>query len=268
MILGIVSNCWKVQLDNGTDIDGLVEEAQRRGYKHVELRQGCLGEYESKEENVPNAAALAQLREKFPAMGFNIAIALPFMRGGLTPDNEMFAAGLEAAAALNPERPHLRIVDPFTEEVPPFESVSASLAELGWACVARKGLLSVENARQPWNALREVFALARERMREAATQLKFCYDPCNLLNAPDKPNPQEVTQQMLSANLAMFHFKQSKDGQMLLTVTDGDVDWNAQIAALQRKGYRGPALFEIPPHKDVWKNLQESRDYINGMVNG
>jgi sugar phosphate isomerase/epimerase len=262
MILGIVSNCWKVQLDNGTDIDALIEEAHTRGYRHVELRQTCLGKYENKDGNVPDAQALAQLREKFPEMGFNIAVALPFMRGELNPESPLFAAGLEAAVALNSEKPHLRLVDPFTDEVPKFESVCASLAELGWACVARKGTLSVENARQAWRALREVVALARERMREAATQLKFCYDPCNLLNAPDKPDPQLVTQQMLSANLGIFHFKQSKRGRMLLTVADGDVDWNAQIATLKRKGYSGPALFEIPPHKDIWRNLQKSRAYV------
>ncbi len=266
MILGIVSNCWKVQLDNGTDVDHLIEEAQKRGYKHVELRQMCLGKYESGEGNVPNAAALAQLREKFPDMGFNVAIALPFMGGGLTPENEAFAAGLKAAVALNPEKPNMRLVDLTTTEVDNLEQVAASVAELGWACVARKGTLSLENARQPWSALREVFALARTRMRDAATSLRFCYDPCNLLNAPDKPDPQEVTQQMFAANIGVFHFKQSKRGRMLLTVADGDVDWHAQIAALQRKGYHGPALFEIPPHKDIWRNLQKSRAYVEGVM--
>ena len=46
-VLGIVSNCWKIQLDRGQTLDVLIEQAVRQGLRAVELRQGCLGEYES-----------------------------------------------------------------------------------------------------------------------------------------------------------------------------------------------------------------------------
>ena len=47
MIDGIVSNCFRTQLDSGTALEDLLGEASRRGYRAIELRQGCLGEFET-----------------------------------------------------------------------------------------------------------------------------------------------------------------------------------------------------------------------------
>ena len=45
MIFGAITNSWRQQLD-GQDLAVLVQEAQTRGARHIELRQTCLGQYE------------------------------------------------------------------------------------------------------------------------------------------------------------------------------------------------------------------------------
>ena len=50
MLFGAISNSWRLQLD-GTDLSDLINLAKQRGSKHVELRQTCLGDYESGEGN-------------------------------------------------------------------------------------------------------------------------------------------------------------------------------------------------------------------------
>jgi hypothetical protein len=48
MIFGAITNSWRQQLAD-SDLAELVREAQHRGSRHIELRQTCLGEYESGE---------------------------------------------------------------------------------------------------------------------------------------------------------------------------------------------------------------------------
>jgi len=45
MIFGAITNSWRQQLE-GQDLAVLVQEAQTRGARHIELRQTCLGQYE------------------------------------------------------------------------------------------------------------------------------------------------------------------------------------------------------------------------------
>ena len=47
--LGIVSNCWKMQLDSGATLASLVERGLAIGLRHFELRQGALGECEAED---------------------------------------------------------------------------------------------------------------------------------------------------------------------------------------------------------------------------
>ena len=110
--LGLVSNCWKLQLDAGAELDALIAEAEWRGLSVIELRQTSLGVYEEGPNFIPNAARLADLSKQFPCVQFNIALSLPCLSGNLSPDDPMFVAGRNAAAALAGQRePHLRLVD-------------------------------------------------------------------------------------------------------------------------------------------------------------
>lgn len=267
---GIVSNCWRAQLVEGVALDALLAEADTRGYRHIELRQGCLGDYETPRDGAawPDAERLRQLPARFPELRFNLALALPFLGGEVRPETPLFAAGLRAAVAVRGVgRAHLRLVDPETAPEALTEPSEARLAErlaaLARACIDGGATLSVENARQPWIVLRRILASARERLGDDADALRLCYDPCNLLAASDRPNPEAESLLLRADEIALFHLKQSQDGALLPEVGPGEIDWPAQRAALQKIGYTGPCLFEIPPGPEIWERLERSRRAVS-----
>ena len=81
MIFGAITNSWRQQLD-GQDLALLVQEAQTRGARHIELRQTCLGQYEHGEGEHwrPVLSRLASLVQAFPALTFD-----PGSRGYVEP---------------------------------------------------------------------------------------------------------------------------------------------------------------------------------------
>jgi sugar phosphate isomerase/epimerase len=161
---------------------------------------------------------------------------------------------------------HLRLVDPETSPdcLTPARCVEVAerLAALATACAEQSALLSVENSRQPWAALREILTRARERLGPRSAALGLCYDPCNLLSAADRPDPQTETGRLSADGIALFHFKQTRSGEPYPEVGPGDIDWPAQLAALRSIGYEGSRLFEIPAGPDIWERLERSREYL------
>ena len=270
MLLGIVSNCWKVQLADGVELDALLEAAQDEGYRCIELRQGALGKYERGAQLRPDVTELARLSQGFPKLRFNIALALPCLGGALRPDEEMFQLGIAAAQALAGDGAcHLRLVDLATSpdqfrQIAEADS-AARLAELAAALADAGGMLSVENAKQDWRRFITVFRTARELLDNRASALKLCFDACNLLQAADHPDPTVAARELTPQMTAMIHFKQSQGGVTLPTVCDGDIDWNAQLAHWNALGYDGPALFEIAAHANVGLNLAASRKYVEAV---
>ena len=269
MIPGIVSNCWRAQLEQGTDLSALVDQSRTFGYRAIELRQTCLGRFES-HDHLPDAEALRALPQQFPSMQFDLAVAVPFMDPDYTGDDRLFEAGFCGARALAGEGvPHLRLVDLIT----PAEKLDGAQAEelaAGFVRLARRvisagGRLSIEHAAQPWGLFRDAFRDARGLLDDDAEQLLICYDPVNLLAAFDKPDPVAATQSLLADELSMVHFKQRRAEGPLTRVESGQIDWASQVAALQAMDYHGPALFEIEPHAQIWQHLSDSRAYLESL---
>lgn len=270
MILGLVSNCWHVQLAQGVPLEALLAKAVDFGCRAVELRQGALGEYETGTEPLPDAERLAVLPERFPGLQFNVAVQMPFLGLDVTLEHPVFGAGWSAAQAVaGDSEPHLRLVDLTTTGHRlagiTWESAGRSLANLARAVLEEGGHLSVEHARQPWTLFQEALHYARRQLGDDADRLRLCYDPCNLLLAGETIDPADVTAALRIDEMAMVHVKQSRDGTVLPIVCDGDVDWAAQITALQEKEYDGPVLFEVASHADVWTHLEDSAAYLERL---
>lgn len=265
--LGLVSNCWQTQLARGESLDALIAEAARRGYRAVELRQGCLGTYESGNQRLPHAVELGELTQRFPQLRLTIAIDLPFLDGRDYSDDPLFAAGRQAAQALGSNSsPHLRLVDLTTTTI---EQTPESVNEVGstLATLARKmsevdGVLSFENARQPWASFWTVFQSARRQLGADGSRLKLCYDPVNLLLSGEAIDPVAIAASISPDEISMVHFKQRCNGRIAPAVCDGDIDWRAQLAALRKTGYCGPHLFEVASHKNLWEYLAGSHNYL------
>jgi sugar phosphate isomerase/epimerase len=272
MELGIVSNCWRTQLEGGASLDELIEEAARRRFVHIELRQGCLGGYEHDRDGqkFPDPGALLALRGHFPALRFNLALAVPVLGGTVTPTLPLFETGLRAAVFLGGAgSAQLRLVDPETPAQALTEARQVEVAErlvaLAEAAAEVGAVLSVENARQPWAALRAILNRGRARLGARAGALGLCYDPCNLLSAADRPDPRAETGRLRAEEIALFHYKQTRGDVAAPDVGPGDIDWPAQRDALRRMGYAGPRLFEIPAGPDIWERLERSREYLEEL---
>ncbi len=259
--LGLVSNCWKVQLDSGAALDSLIAEAVRQRLTVIELRQGSLGEYEAGPTCVPQAERLAELARRFSDVRFNVALSLPCLGGKLSREDSLFLAGRSAAMALaNRQPPHLRLVDLQTRpeqcQESSIESAARGLVELTEAMLQAKGMLSIEHARQPWAWFDSVMRESRRRLGVRSSHLRLCFDPCNLLLTEKADEVAGIVESVEPQDVSMIHIKQRQDGQVQPDVGDGDLDWPKLLEMLRRRSHSGPVLFEIAAHADVWANLE------------
>lgn len=233
----------------------------------IELRQSCLGGYESGEENLPDASALAAFPEKFAGVRFNVAVNIPFLSPETSPDHPVFQAGKSSAEAVAGDLPpHLRLVDLTTsnerlEGIGP-QVAGNTIARLTRSVAKIGGVLSVEHAYQPWRQFRKAFDAARKQLGTDRDRLRLCYDPCNLRLLEDGTDPNQVTLSLSAGELSMVHFKQRQSGRILPRVSDGEIDWVTQLSTLKQIGYAGPGLFEVDSHERVWEFLEESVNYL------
>ena len=263
-MIGIVSNCWKYQLDRGQRLASLIGEAQASGFTHIELRQTCLGEFES--GNQFDVAGLAGIAGEFPGLIFNLAVPCPYFDERALESSdcvEHLQQAFQAAQALAAAPPHLRLVDIESQVGEPPDSlprIAAKLADLLGPFLTSGGLVSFENAKQSWEALEQLLDRLRRHI-QSGLQPRLCYDPANLAIQAGTADPG-LLGRLQAADLSMVHLKQSRDGEPLAVLGTGDVDWPEQFAALATLGFQGPWLFEIPPHAEIWRYLQESRRFL------
>jgi len=267
--LGLVSNCWKLQLDSGIALDSLIAEAVRRSLTVIELRQGSLGEYESGVMCVPQADRLSALARRFPDVRFSLALSLPCLSVAPLRDQPLFLAGRSAAMSLaNGASPHLRLVDLQTRPEQCSESLiepaAHRLVELTEAMIEVNGILSIEHARQPWPWFDAVMKVARRRLGHRSSRLRLCFDPCNLLLTERAEDVAGIVASVEPEYVSMIHVKQRANGQVQPDIGDGDLDWPELLNVLRRRKHIAPILFEVSPHRDVFSNLKSAADRLFG----
>jgi len=270
MILGAISNSWELQLLNHDMIE-LVQEAQSRGARQIELRQTFMGAYETGAGQAwrPAVEKLVELAGAFPGLSFNPAIEWPCLSAESDPRGEQFRSALQAARALNAVAPHLRLVDrtPFDDAWKDESQVPALVLEQT-AGLAREAsqhgvVLSIENVGQTIAGMTLLVRMVRDRLpKNIARFVGICPDPANQL--PRYPNSDPVTEIESTPLdfLKIVHFKQTRGGKPHPTIESGDVDCLRQMGVLQKIGYRGAIIMEIPPHARVMENLSASFEYL------
>lgn len=280
--LGLVSNCWKKQLEAGESLWDLIDRATVSGFSFVELRQGCLGEFEEKGSRLPRGELLEGLAREFPHVTFDLAVELPLFSEEIDPASCEIRVLLEAARALGDEpRPaHLRIVDLVSRCVPSssledsqtsvdFTQQQVMESLLGLQDELPSGVLSLEHSFQPWIGFRHLFSSARSTADSGGSKtpsLKLCYDPCNLWLSGDDDLLKEPGSLLNVDWLSMVHLKQRVDGNVSTRLEPGHVDWIQQLMVLDEAGYAGPLLFETAPSADVWECLTDSCKYLGELI--
>jgi sugar phosphate isomerase/epimerase len=269
MATGLVSNCCQVQLSSGHALDEVIAEAERRELRVVELRQGCLGTYESGDAGIPDAHRLSELPNRFPRMSFNIAMSVPFLSSIGSVSASMLESGRRAAVAVaGSGQPHLRLVDlesPFDIN---YELAQRNLVALARSMETIDGLLSIEHSFQQWSGLLHAFRSARSSLDSQKKRLRLCFDPCNLQMAEPGIDVAAAVASLLVEEISMVHLKQCRDGSILPNVSDGELNWKIAGKALADIGYCGTSLFEVASSSDVWGQLENSRKYLEkiGLV--
>lgn len=272
---GIVSNCWKKQLDRGQSLRQLIGQAHTSGFSAVELRKGCLGEFEA---DIATAAVskeassrLAQLAREFPSIDFDLAIDFPFFGGQPDHDTNDLNSNIEAAKWLARDGlPHLRLVDTVTRTREPdpaaINFAIEALVTMTERLIRQGGHLSVEHAYQSWDTFRLVMPQARGRLEADADRLRCCFDPCNLLFTEPVDQIPSIVASISPAEVSMIHIKQRRDGSIQPDVGPGDLDWPALLRSLSAHNHHGPWLFEIAPSDDVWSHLEQSRAFVRAAL--
>ena len=269
MIFGAITNSWRLQLEV-EDLADLVKQAESRGARHIELRQTCLGDYETGESKSwrPVLARLQTLVDAFPDMSFDLAMAWPCLTEQPDPHGEQFQAALEAAKLVGRSTPHLRMVDPSPFDQPWEESSDLPAEALGIVELAREAarqgvILSMENSGQPIRSMALLVREARARLSpEEGSYLGLCPDATNQLRRFPESDPLAELDALPLDMIKIIHFKQARQGTAHPTVDTGDLDCLAMLAILETKNYAGPAIMEIPSNDHVFDNLAASFAYL------
>ena len=270
MIFGAITNSWRMQLES-EELLALVGQAEAKGARHIELRQTCLGACESGEGDGwrPAMEGLEAVVKSYPSLTFDLAMAWPCLTRETDPQGEAWQAALAGAKLVGGDEPQLRIVDPAS-----FDAVWESPSDIpraAWGLAglaieaARQGvILSMENSGQPIGSMAMLVEAVRERMPSEFRQfLGLCPDPTNHLRRFPDSTPLQDLEALPLDMLKIVHFKQIRDGDAIPAVDDGDLDCREMRDILDAKGYTGAAIMEIPPHQDVFDNLEASYAYLS-----
>ena len=270
MIFGAITNSWRNHLaDQG--LADLIAEAEARGSGHIELRQTCLGDCESGQGDDwrPNLPGLQSIADQFPAMQFDLAMALPCLSAEVDPKGEQFQMALQGAKIVGRNAPHLRVVDPGSFEATwqspgDIPEQALNLVKLAREAASQGVTLSLENSGQPIGSMALLVEECRKRLSpEEGTYLGLCPDPTNQLRRFPDTDPLGDLDALPMDMLKIVHFKQARNGDPHPSVDTGDLDCGEMLRLLEAKDYRGPAIMEIPPHPDVFENLSHSYDFLN-----
>lgn len=268
--LGIVTNCWKYELDQGVPLVACLDQAVEHGLVAIELRQTALGDLESTDRCFPAVEQLAEVTQRYPGLCFDYAMGLSFLSGELSSADDLVDQACQAAVAVAGEaRPHLRLVDVSTIAAEIRQCEESTVQELV-GLVQRMdqvgGILSVENCRQPWDDLWRIVQRSREQLGSLGDQLKICFDPANFGFVPEAGDSLAALSQLRAHDLSMVHLKQIKEAVVLPELVTGEVDWRAHLSELKQRDYQGPFLFEMAPGPDCWQRLEAAKLYLQQQL--
>lgn len=269
MIFGAITNSWQRQLSEQA-LTTLVEEAQRRGARHVELRATCLGDCETGTDDAwrPVLPRLQHLVEQFPDLSFNMAVPFPCLTAAVDAKGGKFQAALEAAQLVGRTQPHLRIVDGQAfehawESPGDIPSVALGIAQLTREAARQGVVFSIENVGQPLRSMTMLVQEIRVRLSaEEGAYLGLCIDLINQLRAFPNSDPLAELAAMPVNMIKMAHIKQTRDSRPYPTVDTGDLDCRRMYQLLQSLQYDGPVVLEIPPHAHALENLSASLAFL------
>ena len=288
--LGIVTNIWAEEIENGARFDELMVKFGANGFKDMEVREGdylrnsefgeliqhveaAMSAYTDAEfrticdavwtekpyqtEHRTLFEAVASFARKASGLTLSYAMSHPWL-SPLTDseaDTQQIIKSKKFAYLLCPKRPRLRLVDLDTEgDIDGFAAI-ANLKHYATLLPDYPMIFAVENARQTATLTLKL---------AVAGGAKLTYDETNTYRADGTTlnPPDEFWSAVKMENLTSVHFKQKTEDGVLSEVDDGFVDFRAIAGYLKTRHYTGDLLLENTPTVHSLQDAIQSRTYL------
>ena len=288
--LGIVTNIWAEEIENGARFDELMVEFGANGFKDMEVREGDylrnseFGQliqeleaampaytdaefriicdavwteqaYESKHATL--FKEIASFTEKASGLTLSYAMSHPWLSHPTDSeaDTQQIIQAKKLAYLLCPRRARLRLVDLETEGDIDASAAVANLKHYSGLLPDYPMIFAVENARQ-------TATLTLKLAVEGGA--KLTYDETNTYRADGTTMnpPDEFWRAVEMTDLTSVHFKQKTETGVLSEVGDGYVNFRAIAEHLKTRHYTGDLLLENTPTVHSLQDALRSREYL------
>ncbi len=288
--LGIVTNIWSQEVENGARFDELMVEFGANGFKDMEVREGdylrnsAFGELIQQLESAMSAYTdaefkticdavwtgqpyetkhptlfqeVARFAEKASGLTLSYAMSHPWLSvpNDTETDTQQIISAKKLAYLLCPSRPRLRLVDLDSEGDIDESAAIANLKRYKALLPDYPMIFAVENARQTATLTLKL---------AIAGGAKLTYDETNTYHADGTTMnpPDEFWGTVKMEDLTSIHFKQKTEDGVLSEVGDGFVDFGAIAKHLKILGYTGDLLLENTPTSHSLRDALRSRAYL------
>ena len=292
--LGIVTNIWSEEVENGARFDELMVEFGANGFKDMEVREGdylrnsefgvliqqlesAMPEYTDAEYKTICDAIwterpyeskhptlfeeLAAFVEKASGLTLSYAMSHPWLSSpkDSESDTQQIVRAKKLAYILCPARPRLRLVDLDTEGDIDESAAIANLKHYNTLLPDFPMIFAVENARQTATLTLKL---------AIAGNAKLTYDETNTYRADGSTvnPPDEFWGAVKMTDLTSVHFKQRTEDGVLSEVMDGFVNFQAIAERLKTQHYTGDLLLENTPTAHSLQDALRSREYLLSLT--
>ena len=292
--LGIVTNIWSEEVENGARFDELMVEFGANGFKDMEVREGdylrtsefgeliehletAMPEYTDTEykticdavwtkhshetKHPTRFAEIAAFVQKASGLTLSYAMSHPWLSSPKDSevDTQQIIQAKKLAYFLCPARPRLRLVDLDTEGDIDEPAAIANLKRYNALLPNFPMIFAVENARQTATLTLKL---------AVAGGAKLTYDETNTYRADGATvnSPAEFWGAVKMADLTSVHFKQKTEDGVLSEVCDGFVDFRAIAERLKTRHYTGDLLLENTPTAHSLQDALRSREYLLSLT--
>ena len=288
--LGIVTNIWTQEIENGARFDELMVEFGANGFKDMEVREGDylrnseFGDLIQQLESAMPAYTDTEFRticdavwagrsyetkhltlfeettrfaQKASGLTLSYAMSHPWLSlpNDSETDTQQIVSAKKLAYLLCPARPRLRLVDLDSEGDIDESAAVTNLKRYKALLPDYLMIFAVENARQTATLTLKL---------AVAGGAKLTYDETNTYRADGTTvnPPEEFWGAVKMEDLTSVHFKQKTEDGVLPEVGDGFVDFRAIAEHLKTRHYTGDLLLENTPTAHSLQDAVRSREYL------
>ena len=292
--LGIVTNIWTKEMENGARFDELMMEFGANGFKDMEVREGdylrnsAFGELVQQLESAMSAYTDAEFKticdalwtgqpyetnhptlfeevahfaEKASGLTLSYAMSHPWLSppNDSEADTQQIISAKKLAYLFCPTRARLRLVDLDSEGDIDESTAIANLKRYKALLPDYPMIFAVENARQTATLTLKL---------AVAGGAKLTYDETNTYRADGTTvnPPDEFWGAVKMEDLTSVHFKQKAEDGVLSEVGNGFVDFSAIGEHLKTRHYTGDLLLENTPTAHSLQDALRSREYLLSLT--